>query len=69
MIPQFYWTHLQQYLTRAQELILGLLLNLLQSEWEVKRETLARVPLYPIRVKIPRRKLQTFWHLPQLISS
>ena len=36
MLPQFYQTHLQQQLTRVQFLVLGLLLNVLQSSKQVK---------------------------------
>jgi hypothetical protein len=48
MIPQFYQTHLQQHLTRAQLVVLGILLNLLQSSRQVKLEPLASAFPYPI---------------------
>ena len=48
MLPQFYQTHLQQHLTRAQFLVLGILLNLLQSSRLVLLERLASAFLYPI---------------------
>jgi hypothetical protein len=38
MLPLFYQTHLQQHLTRAQFLVLGILLELLQSQRQVKLE-------------------------------
>jgi hypothetical protein len=66
MLPQFYQTHLQQQLTRAQFLVLGLLLNVLQSEKQVKLERLARMFPYPITIESRRRKLQRFLELPQL---
>lgn len=66
MLPQFYQTHLQQQLTRAQFLVLGLLLNVLQSEKQVKLERLARMFPYPITIESRHRKLQRFLELPQL---
>ena len=66
MLPQFYPTHLQHHLTRTQFLVLGILLNLLQSERQVKLEQLARVFPYPITALCRRRKLQRFLDLPQL---
>jgi len=48
MLPVFYQTHLQQHLTRAQFLVLGILLNLLQSSRQVKLERLASAFPYPI---------------------
>jgi hypothetical protein len=44
----FYHTHLQQHLTRAQFLVLDILLNLLQSSRQVKLERLASAFPYPI---------------------
>ena len=69
MIPQFYQSHFQQHFTRAQYLILTLILNLLQSEQEVKLEQLAKVFPCPIKVESRRRKLQRFLDLPQLTIS
>ncbi|WP_445302493.1 hypothetical protein [Microcoleus sp. MON2_D5] len=66
MLPLFYQTHLQQHLTRTQFLVLSILLNLLQSERQVKLEQLARVFPYPITAESRRRKLQRFLDLPQL---
>jgi hypothetical protein len=48
MLPLFYQTHLQQHLTRAQFLVLGILLNPLQSERQVKLGSLASAFPYPI---------------------
>jgi hypothetical protein len=47
MLPLFYQTH-QQHLTRAQFLVLGILLNLLQPSRLVKLERLASAFGYPI---------------------
>ena len=66
MLPLFDQTHLQQHLTRTQFLVLSILLNLLQSEKQVKLEQLARVFPYPITAESRRRKLQRFLNLPQL---
>jgi hypothetical protein len=66
MLPVFYQTHLQQHLTRAQFLVLSILLALLQSERQVKLEGLAKACPYPIATESRRRKLQRFLDLPQL---
>jgi hypothetical protein len=55
MLPLFYQTHLQQHLTPTQFLVLSILLNLLQSERQVKFEQLARVFPYPITALCRRR--------------
>ncbi|UNU20933.1 hypothetical protein D0A34_20485 [Microcoleus vaginatus PCC 9802] len=64
MLPLFYQTHLQQHLTRSQFLVLSILLNLRQSERQVKLEQLALWFLYPITAESRRWKLQT--HIPQV---
>jgi len=66
MLPLFYQTYLQQHLTRTEFLVLSILVNLLQSERQVKLEQLARVFPYPITALCRRRKLQRFLNLPQL---
>ncbi|MGE5655144.1 MAG: hypothetical protein ACM37W_00735 [Actinomycetota bacterium] len=66
MLPQFDQTHLQKYLTTTQVLVLGLLLNVLQSERQVKLERLARMFPSLILSESRRRKLQRFLSLPQL---
>ena len=66
MLPLFYQTHLQQHLTRTQFLVLSILLNLLQSERQVKLDQLAPVFPYPIIALCRRRQLQRFLDLPQL---
>lgn len=69
MLPLFYQTHLQHHLTRAQFLVLGIWLELLQSQRQVKLERLASVFPYPITTESRRRKLQRFLSLPQLTLS
>ncbi|CBN57994.1 MULTISPECIES: IS4 family transposase [Kamptonema] len=66
MLPSFYQTHLQKQLTQAQFVLLTILLNLLQSEKQVRLERLARIFPYPITTESRRRKLQRFLDLPQL---
>lgn len=65
-LPQFYQTHLQSQLTRAQFLILEILINLLQSQKQCRLERLARAFPCPITLDSRRRKLQRFLDLPQL---
>ena len=48
MLPTFYQTHLQKQLTPAQFILLTILLNLIQSEKQVRLERLVRVFPYPI---------------------
>ena len=66
MLPLFYQTHLQPHLTRVQFLVLSILLDLLQSERQVKLERLASAFPYPITTESRCRKLQRFLDLPQL---
>ena len=66
MLPKFYQTHLQKQLTHIQFVLLTILLNLVQSEKQVRLERLARVFPYPITTESRRRKLQRFLDLPQL---
>ena len=66
MLPKFYQTHLQKQLTYIQFVLLTILLNLVQSEKQVRLERLARVFPYPITTESRRRKLQRFLDLPQL---
>ncbi|HEY9302023.1 MAG TPA: hypothetical protein VIQ31_37785, partial [Phormidium sp.] len=62
----FYQTHLQKQLTQAQFILLTILLNLIQSEKQVRLERLVRVFPYPITTESRRRKLQRFLDLPHL---
>jgi len=48
MLPKFYQTHLQKQLTHIQFVLLTILLNLVQSEKQVRLERLARVFPYLI---------------------
>jgi hypothetical protein len=48
MLLTFYQTHLQKQLTQAQFILLTILLNLIQSEKQVRLERLVRVFPYPI---------------------
>jgi hypothetical protein len=66
MLPTFYQTHLQKQLAPAQFILLTILLNLIQSEKQVRLERLAGVFPYPITTESHRRKLQRFLDLPQL---
>jgi hypothetical protein len=66
MIPTFYLTHLQKQVTPAQFRLMIMLLNLIQSEKQVRLERLARVFPYPIATESRRRKLQRFLDLPNL---
>lgn len=66
MLPKFYQTHLQNQLSCAHFLILSLLINLLQSQKQVRLERLARAFPYPITLDSRRRKLQRFLDLPGL---
>jgi hypothetical protein len=66
MIPTFYLTHLQKQLTPVQFRLMIMLLNLIQSEKQVRLERLARVFPYPIATESRRRKLQRFLDLPNL---
>ena len=67
MLPTFYQTHLQKQLTHAQFMLLTILLDFIQSEKQVRLERLARVFPYPITTESPRRKLQRFLDIPQLM--
>ncbi len=66
MLLTFYQTHLQKQLTPAQFILFTILLNLIQSEKQVRLERLVRVFPYPITTESRRRKLQRFLDLPQL---
>jgi len=66
MLPPFYQTHLQSQLSRADYLLLTLLINLLQSIKQVKLETLATALPFPITFESRRKKIQRFLSLPQL---
>jgi len=69
MLPEFYQKILQKYLTTAQLLVLGMLLNVLQSQRQAKLLRLAGVFPSFILAESRRRKLQRFLSLPQLTVS
>lgn len=66
MLPQFYQTHLQRQLPRAQYIILSLLLALISEYKQVSLERLADAFPLCIKFESRRRKLQRFLILPQL---
>ena len=57
MLPSFYQTHLQKQLTHTQFVLLAILLNVIQSEKQVRLERLARVFPYPITTESRHRKI------------
>ena len=57
MLPTFYQTHLQKQLTQAQFILLTILLNLIQSEKQVRLEKLVRVFPYPITTESLARQI------------
>lgn len=66
MLPEFYQTHLQKYLSEPQLITLNLLIWLLQSHKQVKIERLvASLPL-PIQQNSRRRHIQRFLNLTRL---
>jgi hypothetical protein len=66
MMPPFYQTHLQSQLSRADYLLLILLVDLLQSIKQVKLEILATALPFPITFNSRRKKIQRFLSLPEL---
>lgn len=66
MLPSCYQTHLQSQLSRAEYLLLTILVNLLQSIKQVKLETLATALPLPITFNSRRKKLQRFLSVRQL---
>jgi hypothetical protein len=67
MLPTFYQTHLQKQLTYAQFILLKILLDLIQSEKQVRLEQLLQ-GYFPIQLgsKLLPSKLQRFLDLPHL---
>jgi len=62
MLPTFYQTHLQKKLAQAQFLLLTILLNLIQSEKQVRLERLVRVLPYPITTEsLAVANYKDFW--------
>ena len=60
MMPSFYHSILQKYLTPAQLLTLQMLVCLLQSQKQVRRERLAATLPLPILQSSRRRHIQRF---------
>jgi hypothetical protein len=66
MLPSFYQTHLQKYLSDSQLLTLNLLVALLQTYKQVRIERLAATLPIPIKQNSRRRHLQRFLTLNRL---
>ena len=66
MLPQFYQTHLQKYLSQSQLITLKLLIWLLQNQKQVKIERLAATLPLPIQQNSRRRHIQRFLNLTKL---
>ena len=66
MLPQFYQSHLQKYLSETQLITLKLLVWLLQNQKQVKIERLAATLPLPIQQNSRRRHIQRFLNLRRL---
>jgi hypothetical protein len=66
MLPQFYQSHLQKYLSETQLITLKLLVGLLQNQKQVKIERLAATLPLPIQQNSRRRHIQRFLRLRRL---
>jgi hypothetical protein len=66
MLPQFYQSHLQKYLSESQLITLKLLVWLLQNQKQVKIERLAATLPLPIQQNSRRRHIQRFLKLTRL---
>ncbi len=66
MLPQFYQSHLQNYLRETQLITLKLLVWLLQNQKQVKIERLAATLPLPIQQNSRRRHIQRFLNLTRL---
>lgn len=69
MLPKFYQTHLQTQLSVNQYILLNLLVELLQSQKQVRLERLASNLPLPIKFESRRCHLQRFLICPQLTIS
>lgn len=69
MLPKFYQTHLQKQLNTNQYILLNLLVELLQSQKQVRLERLAANLPLPILFESRRRQLQRFLISPKLSIS
>ena len=63
MLPQFYQTHLEKYLSASQLITLKLIVWLLQSQKQVRIERLAATLPLPIQQNSRRRHIQRFLSL------
>lgn len=66
MLPKFYQTHLQKQLNTNQYILLNLLVELLQSQKQLRLERLAANLPLPILFESRRRQLQRFLISPKL---
>ena len=66
MLPTFYQTLLQKYLTQSQLITLKMLVWLLQNQKQVRIERLAATLPLPIQQNSRRRHLQRFLNLDAL---
>jgi hypothetical protein len=66
MLPQFYQSHLQKYLSETQLITLKLLVWLLSNQKQVKIERLAATLPLPIQQNSRRRHIQRFLKLRKL---
>ena len=66
MLPIFYQTFLQKYLTQTQLLTLKMLVWLLQTQKQVRIERLAAILPLPIQQNSRRRHIQRFLLLKRL---
>lgn len=66
MLPKFYQTHLQKQLNTNQYILLNILVELLQSQKQVRLERLAANLPLPVLFESRRRQLQRFLISPKL---
>lgn len=69
ILPQFYQVHLKSQLSKNQYILLNLLIELLQSQKQVRLKRLAANLLLPIQFESHRRQLQRFLLSPKLTIS
>ena len=69
MLPQFYQVHLKSQLSKNQYILLNLLIELLQSQKQVRLERLAANLPLPIQFESRRRQLQRFLISPKVSIS
>ena len=69
MLPQFYQVHLKSQLSKNQYILLNLLIELLQSQKQVRIERLAASLPLPILFESRRRQRQRFLISPKVVIS